>query len=213
MQLKTYLLFSTLSTDDERERQAECVSPGTYNVVVNPESFQHLPEYSEESLHRSVVTSPLRRGSLATSMTSSGAKEYTMGGIIRAESGDPNVVILPRFEDSTRRPQTNQWKNGTTAASPKQEPKSEIDGFEGIDSSIPLDPSASLLYQAAEGGQDSNLLQQFRSVVWRQLNQVEADPHETQQTQSLGTEIIEQNAAVFPPVSTYPFAEQWKLVQ
>lgn len=41
--------FATLTSDEERELKAEHASPGTYNVVVNPDSFQHLPEYNDDS--------------------------------------------------------------------------------------------------------------------------------------------------------------------
>jgi hypothetical protein len=84
--------FAQLLTDDERERKAELSSPGTYQVVVNPESFAHLPEYSDDSDRQKL--SPMRRPSIATSLASS---------LGRDEPVDPNTVVLPRFEDVARR--------------------------------------------------------------------------------------------------------------
>jgi hypothetical protein len=62
--------FASLATDEDRERKAECARPGTYNVVVNPSSFKHLPEYS--------------------------VKEE----LISSVPGDPNTVVLRQFEGS-----------------------------------------------------------------------------------------------------------------
>ncbi|RMZ80596.1 hypothetical protein DV738_g2697, partial [Chaetothyriales sp. CBS 135597] len=38
--------FAQLLNDEDRERKAERSTPGTYHVVVNPDSFLHLPDHS-----------------------------------------------------------------------------------------------------------------------------------------------------------------------
>lgn len=84
--------FSTLQTDDERERKAETQLPGTYGVVVTPDSFSDLPEYaSTTSPNNSRRMSAQSQGSLA-GRTSSLSRTNT-------QQHDPNTVVLDRFED------------------------------------------------------------------------------------------------------------------
>lgn len=82
--------FVALTTDKEREKKAKYASPGTYNVVVDPKSFQHLPAYSNDpssiSLHRTLSV---------TSTESSHGQEFCIAHGL----DDPNVIILSRFED------------------------------------------------------------------------------------------------------------------
>lgn len=89
--------FAQLTTDEDRERKAEKATPGTYHVLVNPDSFMHLPEYSDDPEVKKELLSPLRRGSLATSLASSLGRESEKA------VHDPNIVVLPRFEDVARR--------------------------------------------------------------------------------------------------------------
>src|ERR1700754_2724477 len=73
--------FATLTTDEDREKKAERSSPGTYNVVVNQDSFQHLPEYTDDPEVKRELLSPMRRGSLATSLGSSLSREAAVEGL------------------------------------------------------------------------------------------------------------------------------------
>jgi hypothetical protein len=209
--------FATLTTDEERERKAERTSPGTYNVVVNPESFQHLPEYGDDSDVKSFRLSPLRRGSLAASMASSQGREPLVDGTHQIDGGnhgsdDPNVVILKRFEDATRRA-TLQWKDSRSPSSPRptNEPDvAMVDVHGTVDGSTDPDPSQSLMQRAAEGGQDANLLHHFRTHIWRQLAQIE---HESMaqaclQGRNSGVEVLEHAARFFPPVSLKVYVEE-----
>lgn len=161
--------FASLTTDEDRERKAESRSPGTYNLVVNPESFLHLPEYSEEERLA-------RRASIANSLASERECEAD------ARSEDPNVVILRRFEDASRRSQRKDSPSPSTQTMPFR----------------PTTQNPSSIQQAAEGGPDSNLLIYFRKHIWRQLAQIEsAVPGQSQS----GVEILEDAARYFPPVS------------
>ena len=203
--------FATLTTDEERERKAVTTNPGTYNVVVNPESFQHLPEYSDDSDTKSLRTSPLRRGSLAASMASSQGRETLVDGAQEVEgmphhSEDPNVVILHRFEDATRKA-TFQWKESRSSISPQISTSVAEVNAPIIDGHVEDDPTRSLMQIAAEGGQDSSLLHHFRNRIWRQLAQVQSEsiPQASAHVKSSGVEVLERAARFFPPVSLQTF--------
>jgi hypothetical protein len=197
--------FATLTTDEERERKAESSSPGTYHVVVNPDSFQHLPEYSDDAESKSLCLSPRRRASLAASMASSHGKDALPvdggppGPLVPLVPGDdPNIVILPRFDDTTRR----------TTALPAKEPRSPTSvqpsssNPEPPDGEAPYtpDPTTSLIFKAAHGGEDFGLLQQFRNVIWKQLTQVEPDPPHATPHEPSAVNVFEHAAAYFPPL-------------
>jgi hypothetical protein len=193
--------FATLMTDEERERKAECTSPGTYNVVVNPDSFQHLPEYSDDAESKSLRLSPLRRGSLAASMASSHGREALLvDGVppgITGSGEDPNVVILHRFEDTTRRT-TVQSKESRSPTSLRQ--SSSNPEQPDTETHIAPDPTTSLISKAANGGEDFGLLQQFRNVVWKQLMQIEAESPDVTQHEHSAINVFEHAAAYFPPL-------------
>ena len=193
--------FATLTTDEERERKAEWTSPGTYNVVVNPDSFQHLPEYTDDAEVKSLHLSPLRRGSLAASMASShGNEALLVDGVAPGLVGsgeDPNVVILGRFEDTNRRTivQPKEPRSPTSlrqSSSNSEQPEMEAH--------YAPDPTNSLIFKAANGGEDFNLLLQFRNVVWKQLTQIEAEKPEITPHEHVAVNVFEHAAAYFPPL-------------
>ncbi|KAJ5298641.1 uncharacterized protein N7443_006761 [Penicillium atrosanguineum] len=191
--------FSLLTSDEERERKAEASSPGTYHVVVIPDSFSALPEYVDDMSERS-------RSEASSSVVNSPISRF------KAESEvgtDPNVVILKTFEDVTRRSSSN----GRT---PRVSPTSEIaDPF----GSLSLDPILATLPSPIkfeddmsfldpyieQHSQDTALFAHFRHVVWKQLF-----PHDRGQDDSFGLEssgmtlsadFLEREAAHFPPLS------------
>jgi hypothetical protein len=193
--------FATLTTDEERERKAERTSPGTYNVVVNPDSFQHLPEYCDDAEIKSLRLPPLRRGSLTASMTSSHGKETLLADCAHpgpvGATDDPNVVILHRFEDTSRRitVQTKEPRSPTSV--PQSSTNSEQPDAE---SQFAPDPANSLISQAANGGEDFGLLQQFRNVVWKQLAQIEAEKPDATQHEHVAANVFEHAAVFSPPL-------------
>lgn len=95
--------FSDLTNDEDRERKAETQDPGTFHVVVNPESFSDLPEYRDNA---EAVTeaglSEVAAGKRPATWPASGDGEQMVDGTLPTE--DPNVVILRHFEDPGRRP-------------------------------------------------------------------------------------------------------------
>ncbi|CEL05797.1 hypothetical protein ASPCAL06912 [Aspergillus calidoustus] len=85
--------FSTLTSDEDREKKAEGSVPGTYHVIVVPESFARLPEYAEDTLE-DVRSNPF------SGLVSDYSNYDPMDEITASE--DPNVVILNRFCDSRK---------------------------------------------------------------------------------------------------------------
>ena len=185
-------LFASLTTDEEREKKAERSSPGTYNVVVNQESFQHLPEYNDEAEYRKEILSPLRRGSLATTLTSSAGRDSSTDA--KPHSEDPNVVVLPRFEDVSRRG-TVSFNNPRSPLSPTA--KHTIIKDEELEEAIITEKPD--LMGARDSAQDAKYQHQFHHVVWKQLVPAESDQRDSMMRSSVN--VLEAAANVFPPVS------------
>ncbi|RMZ92691.1 hypothetical protein DV736_g66, partial [Chaetothyriales sp. CBS 134916] len=165
--------FAQLLTDEDRERKAERSSPGTYHVVVNPDSFLHLPEYNGDNDTKR--QSPLRRGSVAASQTSS---QSAMDGVLG--HSDPNTVVLSRFEDVPRRGAGRDPKSPLTSQSRIKTEETE---------DILMDGESDRVLQ------DEKYMRQFRSVVWKQLVPAEIDGIENS-----SAVIVESEAAFFPPL-------------
>jgi hypothetical protein len=171
--------FAHLFNDEERERKAERASPGTYHVVVNPDSFQHLPEYSDEDVVKRDLLSPLRRGSVAPSLASSFGKESSGEGI--PVPGDPNIVVLPRFEDVPKRPANKDPRSPSSPSLSRVQTKDSV-----VSSDHEL------------GMNEEKYLSQFRDVVWRQLVSVELGQIDGMERSS--AVIVEVESQYFPPV-------------
>lgn len=167
--------FATLLTDEDRERKAEASTPGTFNVIVNPESFQTLTEYSPIDIDSKNIETPLRRGSIAASLASNYGRDSMMEAIPLPD--DPNTVILPRFEDLSRR-STKELKSPTSpTASARREIKLEEE-----------EPQIS--FRSPE----ITILRHFRDVVWTRLVPPEHGP-------DTSIVLLDEAAAQFPPVS------------
>lgn len=169
--------FANLLTDEDRERKAEASIPGKYHVIVNPESFQHLAEYLTEDSDSRRNGGPPRRASLATSLASSFSRDSNFEAI--SVPGDPNVVILPRFEDLSRR-STRELKSPTspTATNRPHIKREESDCLFPIRSP------------------EITTLRRFRDVVWKQLVPPEHGPDSS-------IVLLDEAAAQFPPVCPY----------
>jgi hypothetical protein len=184
--------FASLTTDEDREKKAERSSPGTYNVVVNQDSFQHLPEYNDDPEIKREFLSPLRRGSVATSLGSSLSREAAGDGA--SVSGDPNIIVLPRFEDVTRR--------GTFSSNQARSPISPILKHPNIKSEdleeAIMTEEPETMVESSRLGREARYLRQFRQVVWRQL--VPAEPDQRDGMVRSSANILEAAATVFPPL-------------
>lgn len=168
-----------LTSDEDRERKAQGSVPGTYHVIVVPQSFTHLPEYTEDvfdTMPSNPYLSPL--------------SEYStnpMDEVIISE--DPNVVILNQFKDS--RKQTFPSRRSYTHS-----PESDLGG---------ASVSTAIMYTSVQEipedqtsepfdleTYDMALLDHFQNVVWMQLIPGGHD--------YLESNIFEQEASNFPPV-------------
>jgi hypothetical protein len=186
--------FATLTTDEDRERKAERSSPGTYNVVVNQDSFQHLPEYNDDADLKRERLSPVRRGSLAPSLGSSLGRVETNGEGIPVP-GDPNVVVLPRFEDMSRR---GTFSTNTARSPISPSIRHALVKSEDLDEAVVTEEPVSMA-TSAQLRQEAKYFRQFRQVVWRQLVPAEPDAQDGMVRSSAS--ILEATAAVYPPVS------------
>ena len=172
--------FAQLATDEDREKKAVLSSPGTYHVVVNPDSFQHLPEYSDDPEIKKEKHVPLRRPSIATSLASSlGREAPSLNGPV---PGDPNTVVLPKFEDVLRR----------TATKDRSPPSPILSKIKTEESDLAND------VQEHEST-DDRYLRQFRQVVWKQV--VPAEIEHVDGMEHSSAAIMESEASFFPPVS------------
>ncbi len=185
--------FAALTTDEEREKKAERSSPGTYNVVVNQESFQHLPAYSDDAEVKKELLSPLRRSSIAASIASSSGRDVAVEGI--PVPGDPNTVVLPRFEDVARRNTFSSFKDLRSPISPTA--RHTLIKTEDSDEVAIVEESEFIL-DGQGPGQDDKYIRQFRQVVWKQLVPAELDQKDGMMRSSVG--VLETAASMFPPV-------------
>ncbi|KAJ5083818.1 transcriptional regulator family: Fungal Specific TF [Penicillium angulare] len=198
--------FALLTSDEERERKAEASSPGTYHVVVIPDSFSTLPEYADDG-EKAFVTSTEVSLSATSSPISGQHSVYNP-----SSNPDPNVVILKTFEDSTRRSPSAGRISRISPTSEISDPFCALSLspiFDSQASPLPFeDEKVSLSYLdpcLEENTQDHTLFSHFRHVVWKQLF-----PHNREQDDSFGYEssgmtlsvdFIEREAAHFPPLA------------
>ncbi|CAL5867716.1 uncharacterized protein PFLUO_LOCUS1935 [Penicillium psychrofluorescens] len=206
--------FSLLTTDEERERKAEATSPGTYHVVVVPDSFSTLPEYADDGTEK---TKPRSSGESQRSADIS-PLSLNLNGLKceNVSNDDPNLVILKTFEDATRR-------SSSIGRISRVSPTSEIS-----DPLCSLSLSPIIVSLPSEGdieddikpqllgdlhidphndyyNEDTMLFAHFRDVVWRQLFPTAhgvGDPHWSEgHGSTLSVDLIEREAAHFPPLS------------
>ncbi|KAJ9294772.1 transcriptional regulator family: Fungal Specific TF [Paecilomyces variotii] len=193
--------FAYLTSDEERERKAEAYTPGTYHVIVNPNSFSALPEYAETSADGGSAGEPdVRRGSVASSKVGSIRGDEHENAM---ETDDPNVVILSKFEDTPRRP-SSVWRTSRLSATPEAADPSPTSVFPQLSLHDPVTEGLSgpLEQVVARGSDDAKLLAHFRDVVWKQLVQTQSfqGGSPISHFHVPGAEIFEQEAATFRPL-------------
>jgi len=161
--------FATLLTDEDRERKAEASPPGTFTVIVNPDSFQHLAEYaSDDSEQKTSDNAPLRCEPIAASLASTETLSVP---------GDPNTVIIPKFEDLSRRT-TRELKS---PVSPTASNRPTIKREDSEPLQLTCSPEASIW-------------RHFCDVVWKQLVPPEHTPDSS-------IVLLDEVSAKFPAVS------------
>jgi hypothetical protein len=174
--------FATLTNDEDRERKAGTTLPGTYSVVVTPESFAELPEYAIGSGERSPTGTRhiARSGSNSSNRTRS----------------DPNVVVLDRFEDLS--PSTSL----TSPLAPQIRQVGLPETLQHMSLTVP--PHSSTSSQASTpvtyiSAAESRLVSHFRRYIVTRLV-----PKNIEDNYGIGSppirDIFENEAARFPPV-------------
>ncbi|KAL4985046.1 hypothetical protein BDW68DRAFT_189976 [Aspergillus falconensis] len=172
--------FSRLTSDEDREKKAQGSAPGTYHVIVVPESFARLPEYTDDALE-TVPSNPY----------SSPLSEYSsydpMDDVTMSE--DPNVVFLNQFRDP--RKQIYPSRRSYT-----QSPESDL-GSTSARTTMMYTPLQDISEDQISESVDLEtygmaLLDHFQNAVWMQLipgghGYLEAN-------------IFEQEASNFPPL-------------
>ncbi|EFR01749.1 hypothetical protein MGYG_04749 [Nannizzia gypsea CBS 118893] len=186
--------FASLTTDIEREMKAECYRPGTYHVVVNPESFANLTDDSEDSYDELPCTKNATKPCHKRNISRSRPRSST-------ESTDPNVVILAKFEDSMAL-NTSYWKSirsspltvTSRSKSPEDYEDSKLEG--------PNKPKHPIFIGSIGNLEDAKLLSHFRSVVWKHLVQggLEHSHVHPSHVHMPGADIFEKEAANFLPL-------------
>lgn len=196
--------FTSLTSDVEREMKAECYSPGTYHVVVNPGSFECLPEYTSD-------TSKMRKKNGITK--SKRAKKSRRRDSINSCSGsdDPNIIILRKFEEPSNFALFENLKTPPRPSSARNAAKSKSPSACGDSVSVFSAPETatttmrhtSLESIAVQCGVDAKLIVHFREVVWQHLLETASycnlEPQEGQRIP--GPEIFEREAVRFRPVN------------
>lgn len=167
--------FGSLTTDEERERKAQSApKKGTYVVVANPMSFWSLPEYRDNDSMSVSTRFPGRHDPFDTPFTNQSVSGFT-------EDDDPDVVILKKFEDTTRKGSAASSGFVPSMESPTLSFHSHSQPFHGRQQSMlelppahlqieeelqaPHEATASLLDRARNGGSDWPLLQHYRTVI------------------------------------------------
>lgn len=167
--------FRYLISDEEREQKAKAYTPGTYYVIVNPDSFSGLPEYA---------------GSITNSKVDNiqGDKQINI-----IETNDPNIVILRKFEDA---PQRLSWQ--TSGLSETSEASTSTFPQLSLQNSVMDKLHKQQERMAIKGIKHAKLLAHFRNFVWKRLVQT---GFPISHFHIPGAEIFEQEAATFRPVS------------
>lgn len=183
--------FALLTSDEERESRAESCTPGTYHVVMVPDSFSSLPEYSTEAIEDPEASALGRPKSE------------------NVDPDDPNVVILKTFEDISRRPTSTGRTSRVSPISEIADPLCALSLSPALASPTSpalieddnLDFLDSLLDQH---NQHATLFAHFRHVVWKQLFPRDhgfGDSYGPEgQSATLSVDFLEHEADRFPPV-------------
>lgn len=189
--------------------KAECYLPGTYHVVVNPDSFSNAADYTDDTdddLHSSPNSKSGHRSTKSTSQPRNRIKSRPQSSM---GTDDPNVVILTKFEDSFTI-NSGYWKpSRVTPPTSTARSKSPDEFDDNSLLNLPRQQQPLLLHHITHV-EDARLLSHFRSVVWRHLVQTSpgSDYLPADGINIPGADIFEREAAGCRPVShTYPSLE------
>ncbi|KAI9814741.1 MAG: hypothetical protein M1827_003007 [Pycnora praestabilis] len=192
--------FAVLTNDDDRERKAETQEPGTFHVIVNPESFSDLPEYNDED--SSMAQSPTAP---SASRTTSPERRSSINDVsLRSDTvGDPNTIILKKFEDPVRRlPSHLQSNPPQLSTSPASSSASIPQNMECLNVANEGVQGRSLFDVAKQNGHDAIYLDHYRNFIWPQIIQIprHSSNNAYEGDGDLGEDAFEREAATFPPL-------------
>lgn len=137
--------------------------PGTFNVIVNPESFAGLPEYGP-------ILGPRARGSSLQSGRNSWDSQMSTevlrtGPKLKSTSGDPNVVVLAKFEDvPLSLPSLASFSVGRRTSLPENLHTLNISGSR--DSTL---PSGRRNDSVTQGLRDERLMVHYRGFISKRI--------------------------------------------
>lgn len=210
--------FACLTSDLEREMKAEAYSPGTYHVIVNPESFSALPEYSDTTDNTSMSSSPgSDKDNIIKTRNGKRTRRHNRDNSSLTETGDPNVVILSKFEDSISISSPGHWRTNMRPSPSRSSTSGSKSSAELVDE-VPVQDlvesfNHTFIDTTEQYGEDTRLLLHFRRVVWSHLVQTasrcESPAYEV--GNAPGSDIFEREAATFHPVRYLPNDELFRL--
>ncbi|KAI5358545.1 Putative zn(2)-C6 fungal-type DNA-binding domain, fungal transcription factor [Septoria linicola] len=178
--------FSVLTSDEERERKAFIHRPGTFGVVVTPESFHDLPEYA------SSAPSPIYDSRRTSAHSSRGGYGSPQLGLSRSVTmpADPNTVILDKFEDVSP---ITVFPVGPHDGFPETMQQLTI-------TSPPYTPGLVSAPQTPVTRPNEPLIRHFRQYIIPRLVHPQSDAIPGVISQGSTKDVLEREAARFPPL-------------
>ncbi|KAI9731045.1 MAG: hypothetical protein M1834_005508 [Cirrosporium novae-zelandiae] len=193
--------FALLTSDEEREKKAEHRNPGTFHVIVNPDSFSSLPEY-RDSEYRDVSrenSTSSYHGSPPTG-TLFDETNYAPTQSPARDVNDPDVVILSSFEETARRMPSSKLPTSPTSTSPSVTLTLQQLSPQHLSQTNNGAPSC-LYTLTREQYSPGRLLDNFRCRIATQMDQIYRDEIDTSNHQLTRLlDIFEHHALTFPPL-------------
>lgn len=195
--------FSMLTNDEDRERKAMHKLPGTYHIVVNPDSFASLEEHGDSQDDEFTagirLQSPIKRRRSSV---------YISTSVIRQDVfEDPDTLIIGKFEENLRKLPTlslltTHFNSSRSSSLTSISPATTYVQSAHTSQSQEISPLFETVWEAEE---DQNIAFFYRTFVRTQLNQVHRDSLGTSSDLGIQTvpDVLEQQAPQFTPVRIY----------
>lgn len=186
-----------LTNDEDRERKAEHKRPGTYHVVINPDSFSSLEEYRDNHNDEPPCRKPSRSTRAHRRNSFYASDSETRQDVYE----DPDTLILGNFEEIVRKLPTlglltTQFEDSRSSSLASHSPATSY-----VLSAHPSDPSMGL-DTVWEVGEDQNIASFYGTFVRSQLHQVHRDSLGTFAQTGIQTipDVLDEQATRFTPV-------------
>lgn len=196
--------FSRLTNDEDREKKAEFRPPGSYNVIVTPNSLAQLDEYKATQDEERTPLSAGSRSSKAESADPSSPDPET--NVITL--ADPDTVMLRVFEDSSKKLTSPTSSSSRFGVSSPSSMLSTSTGhyFQRTDMftlSSQHTPPPSTFKIRPQDPRDWPLICHYRNLLSRHLFHVHRGSIAPPLAPGafLTQELFERTVATFPPVS------------